>query len=42
MELVTLTNYEAVVAEALATGYIKETDVELLNTWRRDPAHWSL
>ncbi len=42
VELVTLTNYEAVVAEALATGYIKETDVELLNTWRRDPAHWNL
>ena len=42
VELVTLTNYEAVVAEALATGYIKETDVELLNTWRRNPAHWNL
>lgn len=39
--LVTLTNYEAVVEEALATGYIKETDVELLNEWRRDPAHWN-
>lgn len=38
--LVTLTNYEAVVAEALATGYIKENDVKLLNEWRRDPANW--
>ena len=38
--LVTLTNYEAVVAEALATGYIKESDVKLLNEWRRDPANW--
>ncbi len=41
VKLVTLTNYEAVVEEALATGYIKETDVELLNDWRRDPAHWN-
>lgn len=41
VELITLTNYEAVVEEALATGYIKETDVELLNDWRRDPAHWN-
>lgn len=41
VELVTLTNYEAVVEEALATGYIKETEVELLNDWRRDPAHWN-
>lgn len=39
--LVTLTNYEAVVAEALQTGYIAETDVELLNAWRKDPAHWN-
>jgi orotate phosphoribosyltransferase len=38
--LVTLTNYEAVVAEALRIGYIKEADVQLLNEWRRDPATW--
>lgn len=41
VKLLTLTNYEAVVAEALRTGYIKESDVELLNEWRRDPAHWN-
>lgn len=40
MELVTLTNYEAVVAQALATGYIKEEDVELLNQWRKAPSEW--
>lgn len=40
VKLLTLTNYEAVVAEALRTGYIKESDVQLLNEWRRDPAHW--
>lgn len=40
VELVTLTDYEHVVAEALETGYIAEGDVELLNEWRRDPAQW--
>ncbi len=39
--LVTLTNYEAVVAEALRIGYIKESDTELLNQWRKDPANWN-
>lgn len=40
VKLITLTNYEAVVAEALRTGYIAENEVELLHEWRRDPAHW--
>jgi len=38
--LVTLTNYDAVVAEALRIGYISEDDVELLHEWRKDPANW--
>lgn len=42
VKLLTLTNYEAVVAEALRTGYIKESDVQLLNEWRRDPANWTV
>ncbi len=41
VELVTLTNYEAVVEEAVRTGYISAEDVELLNEWRKDPAHWN-
>ena len=36
----TLTNYEAVLDVALRTGYIEEADVETLNEWRKDPAHW--
>ena len=40
VELVTLTNYEAVVAQALRTGYIKEEEVELLNQWRKAPSEW--
>lgn len=38
--LVTLTNYEAVVAEALRIGYITESDIILLNEWRKAPANW--
>ncbi len=40
VKLVTLTDYEHVVAKALETGYIKQDDVPMLNDWRRDPAHW--
>ena len=40
VKLVTLTNYEAVVAQALSTGYIKEEEVELLNQWRKNPSEW--
>lgn len=40
VKLVTLTDYEHVVAQALETGYIKESDVELLHEWRKDPANW--
>ena len=40
VELQTLTDYEHVVAQALATGYITESDVELLHEWRKDPANW--
>ena len=40
VQLVTLTDYQHVVAQALETGYIAETDVEVLNEWRKDPANW--
>lgn len=38
--LVTLTDYEHVVAEALRTGYIAENDVAVLNEWRANPSEW--
>ena len=41
VQLVTLTNYEAVVEAALESGYIKAEDIEVLNKWRKDTAHWS-
>ena len=40
VQLVTLTDYDHVVATALETGYIAETDIQLLNEWRKDPASW--
>lgn len=40
VKLVTLTDYDHVVAEALATGYIQESDIELLNEWRKNPSNW--
>ena len=40
VRLITLTYYEAVVKAAVASGYIQEDAVEVLDTWRKDPAHW--
>ena len=40
VRLETLTDYEHVVAEALATGYISEHDVEVLHDWRQAPYKW--
>lgn len=40
VELTTLTNYEAVVDVALATGYIEPEHVSMLGEWRRNPAEW--
>ena len=41
-KLVTLTDYEHVVERALETGYIQDSDVELLHRWRKDPAHYQV
>ena len=41
VELVTLTNFEAVREVAVKTGYINQEDVALLDAWREDPAHWT-
>ena len=40
VQLVTLTDYEHVVAIARETGYIAESDIQLLDEWRKDPANW--
>ena len=40
VRLLTLTNYEAVLAVALESGYITEEQIPMLNEWRNDPANW--
>ncbi|MFV0537148.1 MAG: orotate phosphoribosyltransferase [Dysgonomonas sp.] len=40
VELITLTNYDAVLREALRTDYIAESDLETLQEWRKAPADW--
>ncbi|MCD8304319.1 MAG: orotate phosphoribosyltransferase [Prevotellaceae bacterium] len=41
VRLLTLTNYEAVVKEALRSGYIKEKDISVLDEWRKAPENWA-
>ena len=40
-ELITLSDYDALVKQAVSSGYITENDVELIKTWRFDPASWT-
>lgn len=40
VKLTTLSNYEAVLTEALATKYINEKDMDTLREWRQNPAEW--
>jgi orotate phosphoribosyltransferase len=41
VKLLTLSNYNAMIEAALESGYIKESDVDTLKEWRKDPANWS-
>lgn len=38
--LYTLTDYEHVIAEGVASGYVSADDMELLRRWREDPEGW--
>lgn len=38
--LYTLSNYDAVIEEALRTNYISQSEIATLQEWRRDPANW--
>ncbi|MCF0177871.1 MAG: orotate phosphoribosyltransferase [Bacteroidales bacterium] len=42
IELHTLSNYDALIDCALATGYIKESDMEVLRQWRYKPDTWGV
>lgn len=41
VELITLSNYTALITAALETGFIREADVETLREWRKDPSVWT-
>ena len=40
VELITLSNYNAMLETALETNYIKPEDLETFQEWRKDPASW--
>lgn len=42
VRLLTLSNYNAVVEEALNISYIAENEVETLKEWRNNPAKWGV
>ena len=41
VELVTLSNYSAMIKAAVKTRYIKESDEAQLQLWREDPENWT-
>ena len=41
VKLLTLSNYNAMLAAALEIDYINPDDIEALKEWRRDPANWA-
>lgn len=41
VEWLTLSNYSAMLEAALEINYIKDTDLEALKQWRKDPANWT-
>ncbi len=40
VELTTLSNYNAMIETAVATGYVKKEQVETLKEWRKSPDTW--
>lgn len=40
VELTALSNYDAILDEALATDYIDESELKTLQDWRKDPEIW--
>lgn len=40
LKLVTLSDYEHLLELAQEIGYVKDSDIETLQVWRKDPANW--
>ncbi len=41
VDIVTLSDYESMLQQALDSGYIQPDQVEMLQQWRMDPANWT-
>ncbi len=39
-KLISLSNYNDLLDQALSSGSIAEKDIEILKSWREDPSHW--
>ncbi len=39
-KMVSLSNYDALIKQALNTGFILENDLELLTSWKENPENW--
>ncbi len=42
VKLVCLSDYSALLPKAIEESYVSRTDLESLNTWRKDPGSWSV
>ena len=40
VDLTALSNYDAILDEALATDYIDESELKTLQDWRKSPETW--
>lgn len=41
VELTTLSNYNTMISEAIAQGYVAQSELQTLKEWREDPAGWN-
>lgn len=40
VEMLTLTDYNEVIRQAVSVGYVSESDLEMLAQWRQNPSQW--
>lgn len=41
IDLITLSDYDSLIEQAVDTKYISEKEVETLNDWRKNPSNWN-
>lgn len=42
VKLITLCNYDIILAEALKINYIKASEIKILQEWRKNPSQWGI